>query len=274
MIEMLAIGAALPIVGRLIDEALSKGDKREAERLYAQAEAQFGPEARAELDAVRFQSLGPSAMAGVQGDGQMDAYAREALRRIAQDASTAGLTAEERLATAEAQTDAAQFARGQREATLQNAAARGISGSGFELASRMSADQDAAGRASRAAMQASASAEARRRMAQGQLLSGATGYQGQLFGQAAQKAQAKDAVDRFNTSMANDAAQWRYGQQQQLRANQAEALTNRADRKMGHATRGTFAGAGVGLGQGVQAVSNYQQNQAYLDWLKKQRGGQ
>ncbi len=267
MWQAIAGSIAAPILGRLLGEALAKGDQKRADALYQQAVDQYGQQAADELAQVSFQSLGKSQMGAVQGDAQMDSYAREALRRIAQDAATPGLTAEEKMAQAEAQAEAARYEAGQRGAIEQNAQARGIGGSGFELASRLSAEQGGAERANRAAMAASANAEARRRLAQEQLLHGAAGYQGQLFGQSADKARADDAFRRFDAEMANQQAQWRYGQQAALRDKQAGAFAAQGGRYDDKAdrTRETWTEAGSGVSSGIGAAGA---NADYAAWLK------
>jgi hypothetical protein len=90
--------------------------------------------------------------------------------------------------------------RGAREAILQDAAARGIGGSGLELAAMLGSQQQAASDASRAGLQTAAEAERRALEAIIQ--------QGQLGGQVSQEdfekqariAEAKDLISKFNTA--------------------------------------------------------------------------
>lgn len=242
---------AAPIVGAGVGKLLSLGDEEEARKAERLALAQYlglDPSA-VELSNVE----GPSAMEGVHADPRMEAYQMEALRRIANDASTVGMTAEERAAMAEAQNDAAAFEQGQRGAIMDNARARGIGGSGFELAAQLGAQQGSAQRANRASMAAAAQAEARRRQAQSQLLSGAGQVRGQAFGEAADRAQAHDALARWRADTANRNAQWRYGQQAGLADAKADQYGQQADSRRGSAqeTQRMWGGIGQGVGEGL-----------------------
>lgn len=93
--------------------------------------------------------------------------------------------------------------KGNRGAIIQNAAARGVGGSGLELASQLTASQDASTNASQQGMDAAALAEKRALeaiMATGQL-SGQ--IRGQDYTKASDKAAAMDAIERFNVQNKN-----------------------------------------------------------------------
>lgn len=86
--------------------------------------------------------------------------------------------------------------RGQREAILQNAAARGIAGSGIELASKMGAEQGAATRLANQGFQAAADANQRKLAA----IQGVGQLGGQVRAQDAEKAAAQNAINQFNAA--------------------------------------------------------------------------
>jgi len=89
--------------------------------------------------------------------------------------------------------------KGSREAIVENAAQRGVGGSGLELANRMSAGQEASTNASQQGLDAAALAEKRALeaiMNTGQL---AGQIRGQDYTKASDKAAAMDAIDKFNT---------------------------------------------------------------------------
>jgi len=89
--------------------------------------------------------------------------------------------------------------KGSREAIVENAAQRGVGGSGLELANRLSAGQEASTNASQQGMDAAALAEKRALeaiMNTGQL---AGQIRGQDYTKASDKAAAMDAIDKFNT---------------------------------------------------------------------------
>lgn len=117
---------------------------------------------------------------GIMESGGMDAQARARLSQIQDEIGTSS--------------------RGAREAIMQNAAERGIAGSGFELVNKLTEQQGAATRANQAAVQAAADAEQRALQAISQ--SGALGGQirNQDYAQEAAKAQAIDQINKFNTA--------------------------------------------------------------------------
>ncbi len=121
---------------------------------------------------------------GIFGSGGMDAQAKARLSQIQNEIGTSS--------------------RGAREAIMQNAAERGISGSGFELVNKMNEQQGSATRANQAAVQAAADAEQRALQAISQ--SGSLGGQvrGQDYAQESAKASAIDTINKFNTANRQD----------------------------------------------------------------------
>lgn len=261
-----AISIGLPLISTLIGEALAAGDQAKADRLMAQAAAQYGPEATKELEAVHFQQLGPSAMEGVTADPEAVAMQRQALRGLQEAATTSGLTAAERADFDQAMSDAAQFEQSQRGAIVQDANARGIGGSGFELAQRLAAQQGSADRSHKAGQQAAAAAARRQALAQMQLGQMAGSFREQGFGEDSAKAQAQDAVSRFNTANANQQAMWKYGAQTDLRDKRYGSTMDQASQKQDAADRWRNTASEVG-GLASEAFDRYGQR-------KKKTGGQ
>lgn len=142
--------------------------------------------------------MGRSEMDGVSIDPAYKKAQMDALLGL-QDISDGGLTAMDEVNLNKIRNEELTAARGQREAILQNAAQRGISGSGLELMSQMQNQQDAATRSSQRDMEVAATAQERALQAliQGGQLGGQ--MQAQDFNQQAQKAQANDAISQFNT---------------------------------------------------------------------------
>jgi hypothetical protein len=99
--------------------------------------------------------------------------------------------------------------RGNREAILQNAAARGISGSGIELAANLANQQGGATALANQGFQSAADANARRMAA----IQGVGQLGGQIHGQEENKAQAQNAINQFNAanrqSVENQNTGWR-----------------------------------------------------------------
>ena len=94
----------------------------------------------------------------------------------------------------------AQAERGSREAILQNAKARGIGGSGLELAAQLQNQQGSATRNSQQGLGVASMAEQRALdalMKSGQL---SGDIRAQDYGEAAKAAEAQDAINRFNAA--------------------------------------------------------------------------
>lgn len=116
----------------------------------------------------------------------MDPTARNALTEIV---NSQGLDPQARAALHQVQQEQAATERGAREAIMQNAAARGVAGSGLEMANRLSAEQGNATNAANQGFQAAADANNRRLQA----ISG-------LSTMDSQKAAAQDAINQFNAA--------------------------------------------------------------------------
>lgn len=111
-----------------------------------------------------------------------------------------GFNATDRANLNRVQSEAAQADRGRREAILQNMSARGMGGSGMELLAQLQSSQAATDRQSQAGLDIAGMAQQRALdaiMKQG-ALSG--GVREQDFGEAAQKAQAANAIAQFNAN--------------------------------------------------------------------------
>lgn len=129
---------------------------------------------------------------------QMDALA--SLQDIGQNK---GLTDMDRAQLAQIESQENAASRGQREAIIQNAQARGLGGSGIELLSQMQNQQDAATRKSARDTDVAGMAQARALQALQQ--AGSLGGQIQQadFGRQAEVARANDAIAQFNTQTQN-----------------------------------------------------------------------
>ncbi len=119
--------------------------------------------------------------------------------------SQTGLSAIDRAALSEIQNEIAMQERGQRESILQNMAQRGISGSGQELAAQLQSSQAASQLASQQGLQQAAQAQRARAEALANLSEMATGLEQTDFQRQAQRAQAQDVINQFNTQNRNTA---------------------------------------------------------------------
>jgi len=120
-----------------------------------------------------------------------------------EELSQTGLSAIDRAALSEIQNEIAMQERGQRESILQNMAQRGLSGSGQELAAQLQSSQAASQLASQQGLQQAAQAQQARVNALSNLSNMATGIESTDFQRQAQKAQAQDVINQFNTQNRN-----------------------------------------------------------------------
>lgn len=182
--------------------------------------------------------LGPSEMAGIATDPSLRQAQLNALAKLQEIGAAGGRDAQFLAEQSQLESDINRNLRGNQEAILQNMAARGTAGGGQELAARQMASQDAANRQAQMAMDAKAQAQQRALQAimQGGQLGGQ--IQQQDFGQAQAKAQAADAIAKFNAANTQDvmsrnvgaknqAQQYDVGQKQNI-ANQNVGLGNEA----------------------------------------------
>lgn len=154
-----------------------------------------------QLDPEIAQTLmqGNSNLSSVTTDPRLRSAQLDALSGLQDVFKSGGLnyTDKARLAEIAGQNEAAE--RGSREAILQNARARGIGGSGIELASQMGSQQASAGRRNMEGLNVAADAEAR--ALQAMLSAGNLGgsIRSQDYSEQAKAAEAQDAINRFNT---------------------------------------------------------------------------
>ena len=147
-----------------------------------------------------------SLMSGVNTDQQSLAAQRAALARLADVGTSGGMTEADRaqLAATINQTNAA--AAQQRAAQLQQLQMQGNAGTGAELATRLAGGQQTANANAMAGANVAQGAQARALAAIQANLQGNAALNTQQFQQAAQKAQAQDVVNQFNTQAQNTIA--------------------------------------------------------------------
>ncbi len=139
------------------------------------------------------QTIGPSAMAGVQPDAQSINAEKTALAELTQ-ASREGYNAVDKAAINGLMQDIEQQERGGRDAAL----AHTQPGSGQALAARMNAQASGAAQENNKALSIAAGSRAKALDALTQEGNLASNIRNQSFGEGAQKAQAEDAISKFN----------------------------------------------------------------------------
>lgn len=183
-------------------------------------------------------TLGPSEMGGIATDPALRQAQLKALSKLQEVGDAGGRDAQFMADQARLESDVNTNLQGQQGAIMQNMATRGMSGGGSEMVARQMAAQQASNKQAQMAMDLNAQAQQRALQAimQGGQLGGQ--MQSQDFSQAAQKAQAADAISRFNAqnlqqvnsnnvNTKNQAQQWNATGAQNT-ANQNTGLRNDA----------------------------------------------
>lgn len=194
--------------------------------LYQQV-AQLNPELETAVN------LGPSEMAGIATDPALRQAQLNALAKLQEVGAAGGRDAQFLAEQSQLESDINRNLRGQQEAIMQNLATRGAAGGGQELVARQMSAQDAANRQAQMAMDAKA--QAQQRALQALMQSGQLGgqMQAQDFGQAAQKAQAADAIARFNAANQQDVMSRNIGAKNQAQQYNVGTAQNIANQNVG-----------------------------------------
>lgn len=233
--------------------------------------------ARNNEDLTRPPTGSGSAFESAAADPLAIAAQRKALGKLTDIVDQGGLTAVDRARIAEARSNEDQYLRGQREATLANLEARGMSGSGTELMAQLAQQQEAGQRLSRANLATEAQAQMRAMQALGMLGGQAGQMRGQSYGEAANLASARDSIAKWNQQMQQN---WqRYQDDQAWRRFAAErgiAETQmgqdyresgrqqaRADRAVGRRDQVVGAGLTYLTGQPTQGAQQAPQQPVY-----------
>lgn len=252
------IGFLAPIVAGWIGDALASGDKQKARDLMQQVVDEYGPEALKvpELAALT-PHLGPSKMESVYADPRAVQAQVEALNEM-QRASRAD-NLEFRAAANAAEDFANQQAGAQQGAIQQQLQARGMGGSGVDFALRQQAGQNAA---NRAAQQGFSAAMEGRRQALDSLQnygSMAERMRGQSFGEGAARANAADAVAKFNEMGRVAGSQQDFENRFGVTRAKTGAMGQQAGYLAGEAaqTRQDARDMGAGVGQAAGAVGQF-----------------
>ena len=126
-----------------------------------------------------------------------------------------GLTAEDEANLARIQSRAGAADRGRREAIQDRMRRQGMAGSGLDMLAQLQSNQAATDRQSQAGLDVAAMGQRRKDAAIRDLGGMSTSMRGQAFGEEAQKAQAQDAIDRFNAGQRQSTDMFNVGAQNQ-----------------------------------------------------------
>lgn len=183
-------------------------------------------------------TLGPSEMAGISTDPALRQAQMKALSTLQEVGNAGGRDAQFMADASRLQNDINTNLQGQQGAIMQNLATRGMSGGMSEMVARQMAAQGASNQQAQTALDLNA--QAQKRALDAIMQSGQLGgqMQSQDFSQSAQKAQAADAINKFNAANTqqvlsnnvnakNSAQQWNATSAQNV-ANQNTGLRNDA----------------------------------------------
>lgn len=152
-----------------------------------------------------------SQMEGVKVDPSVRLAQMRALQGLQQRVDLGGLAPEDMAAFRQVQAETDRANQAKQASLLQEYAARGMAGSGNELASRMLAQQAQAQQAAEQSDRVASQASQARLAALGQLGTMGTSIGSQDFSQQAQIAQAQDAINRFNVGNMQDISRLNVG---------------------------------------------------------------
>lgn len=228
-------GAAVPIIGGILGNMASQGQRQGADQMYADAYAQlknlgYGPDLAKEIIMNKFKSagaltpeveknidLGISQTEQIQEDPSLRNAQADALRLIQQRGKT-GLNPEDRAALNQVRSEVQRDAEAKRQQILQGMQARGMGGSGASLIAQLQAAQSANNQASEQGDTLAAQASRNALSALGQSSQMAGQMRGEDLTVNQTKAAAADLRNRFNVQ--NQLAQQQRNVQTQ---NQAQA---------------------------------------------------
>jgi len=143
------------------------------------------------------EQLGMSGMEQLSSDPEALAAQKEALAQLS-ELSEVGMTAEEKFERGKLMRGISGQEQARQKAILQNAAERGVGGSGLELAASLGSSQGAAQRAAEETERLGAMANRRAMEAIGQKGQLGSQMRSQQFGEQSAKARAADEIAKFN----------------------------------------------------------------------------
>lgn len=182
-------------IGSFVGNVFGGGNKK-AERGW-EDQARLYQEAVNQLKNVNAQA-GPSDWNNVKSNPALQAAQMRALGSLQGEAAQGGMTSQDRAVQNQMMDQANAANRGNQEAITQNMTARGQGGGGGELAARLQSQQGNANQTAMASTQNAANARQRALQAMSGAGQMAGGMEQQQFGEQAARAQALDALQRFN----------------------------------------------------------------------------
>lgn len=256
-------GSATEMIAGVIGALVAQGKRDEAEQLYRDALQNVK-----DLDVPNFEAL-IAQEAQKQPDVQSDPAVREAqmqaMSKMGSLANQQGLDPQAQAQLQESRQGIEQAARGQGQAIQSQFARRGMSGSGDELSSQLSAAQGASMRGNQAGLGIASDARGRALQA----LSGQSQMAGNVrsgdFNQANSNRNAENARQQFNANMRMAAQSGNIAQRQAIfnAAAKKAGLLNNANKDLAtqyyddaDRTEKQISGVGRGMNEGASAAGD------------------
>lgn len=149
------------------------------------------------------EELAQSSLSQYQDDPAVRQAQLQALQSLQGQVDAGGLDAQTKARLSQTMNDTASQERGSREAILANERARGLGGSGAELAAQLSNQQGSAQRLNQQGLDIASIGEQNKAQALRDLASVGGNIRSQDFGQAESKARAQDSINQFNAQNTN-----------------------------------------------------------------------
>jgi hypothetical protein len=220
--EVLAIIAAVaPAVASVIGYLVEQGKVDEANAIINKAQNDYNALDAPALQKATFDILGKTELSKIVADPKFKEAQDQTLSRLKQISDGGGLTAEDRAQLSTIHNQTARQASNRQSQIVEDMNARGVGGSGAELAMRQANAQDEANRANQGGLDVAAGAQKRAYQAmmdRGQM---ATAMRGQDWNEKAQTASAQDAINKFNKQFELDQQKYNNGIDQQRFTNNA-----------------------------------------------------
>lgn len=195
----------------LFNDSSASDSAKKAASIISKVHVPTLEEARAELEQYVQQGIltpeqaqamlqDETAFSQIQEDPSLRASQIDALNELSGIVDAGGMDARLRASLADVNAQQTAEARGQSDAIMDNARARGIGGSNLESVNRLVAQQGAATRAANQGVQAAALAEQRRMQALNDQATLAGNVRNADYTREQNEAQARDTINRFNTA--------------------------------------------------------------------------
>jgi hypothetical protein len=244
-----ALGTWLGEQNRAKYDNMARGNAKELEDLYKDPEL---------LRSLVADKQGPSAYDSISTDPALRNKQMASLGALDDVVNSGGLRMSDKSQLNDIQQSNAAREQGSRQAISQNMQARGMGGSGMELAQQLAAQQGGADRNAQSSMQIAGNAQDR--ALQAMISSGqmAGGIRNQDWSQAAEKARANDDINRFNTGTANQFQLANRQNQYDAKAGQAAGIgsqMNLNSAQAGH-QQNLWNGIGQAASQGIGQMQN------------------